>query len=87
MVIALIEIIHLMARLIIIVVLIDVVLGYFMSPYHPFKQSLDRLIEPLLSPIRHKVPSVGMFDFSPVILIILVQLVDVILTNLLSYLR
>jgi YggT family protein len=87
MVTLLIEIVHLVARLLSIIILIDVVLGYFMSPYHPFKQSLDRLLEPLISPIRRVVPTVGMFDFTPVVLIIIVQLVDVILTNLLAYIR
>lgn len=87
MVTLLIEIVHLITRLLSIVILIDVVLGYFMSPYHPIKQLLDRLLEPLFAPIRRVIPSVGMFDFSPVVLIILVQLVDVILTNLLALIR
>ena len=87
MVTLLIEIVHLITRLLSIVILIDVILGYFMSPYHPIKQLLDRLLEPLLAPIRRVIPSVGMFDFSPVVLIILVQLVDVILTNLLALIR
>ena len=81
----LVEIVHLLSRLFIVVILIDVILGYFMSPYHPVKQSLDRILEPFLRPIRRYVPTVGMFDFSPLILMILVQVVDFILTNLIGY--
>jgi YggT family protein len=44
---------------------------------------IDRLVAPLLAPIRRVVPPVGMVDFSPVILIILLQLVDILLSRFL----
>jgi YggT family protein len=53
-----------------------------MSPYHPVRQAIDRIIEPMLAPIRKIIPPVGMFDFSPLILIVLLQIVEMILTNL-----
>lgn len=37
---------------------------------------LMRLIEPTLSPIRRVVPIIGMFDFSPIILLFLIQFVS-----------
>jgi YggT family protein len=40
-------------------------------------------VEPMLRPIRRVVPLMGMFDFSPLILIILVQLIAVLLINFL----
>lgn len=66
------------------IVLAHVILSYFMNPYHPIRSFIDRLVEPLLSPIRKVVPLVGMMDFSPVILIILVQLLTGFLINLLT---
>jgi YggT family protein len=54
-------------------ILIKVLLSYFMDPFHPIRQAVDRLVEPLLRPIRQVVPSFGRFDFSPVILMILVE--------------
>ena len=87
MIIVLVNLIHLILRLLSFVILVDVVLAYFMSPYHPVRQFLDRLLAPMLLPIRKLVPAVGMFDFSPVILIILVQLVDFILTSILLSIR
>lgn len=69
------------------IVLAHVILSYFMDPYHPIRAFIDRLVEPLLAPIRRVVPQVGMMDFSPVILIILVQLISGFLVNLLISLR
>jgi YggT family protein len=64
------------------VILLKVLLSYFMDPFHPFRQSVDRIVEPLLKPIRQIVPSFGRFDFSPIILMILVEVVSQILLRL-----
>lgn len=71
------------SQLVVILVLAHVILSYFMSPYHPIRSFVDRMVEPLLAPIRRVVPLVGMFDFSPIILIILVQLISRVLISLL----
>jgi len=62
-------------------VIINVILSYFMSPYHPIKMTLDRIVEPMLAPIRRIMPQTGMIDFSPLVLIILLQLIEFILTQ------
>jgi YggT family protein len=54
-----------------------------MDPYHPVRQGVDNLVRPLLDPIRKVVPPVGMLDFSPLVLIILIQLVSRLLTSFL----
>jgi YggT family protein len=64
-------------------IIVHVVLTYVMSPYHPIRQFIDSLVEPLLAPIRRLMPRTGMFDFSPLVLMILVQLVSSVLVNLL----
>ena len=76
-------IIEVLRQTIFILVLLKVILSYFMDPYHPFRQSIDRLIDPLLKPIRQIIPTVGRFDFSPIILIILVEVIAMIIKNLL----
>lgn len=65
------------------VVIIQVFLSYFLSPYHPLRSGIDRLVNPLLQPIRRILPNVGIFDFSPLIFILLLQLSGKILTTLL----
>lgn len=68
-------------------VLVKIIISYFMSPYHPVRETIDKLVEPLLAPIRRVVPLVGMFDFSPLILIILVQLMSRLLIGILMNVR
>ena len=62
-------------------VIIHVVLGYFLSPYHPAREFTSRLFEPLLEPIRRLLPQTGMLDFSPLVLIILVQLIEMLIRS------
>ena len=73
--------INALANLIILLVIVDVLLSYILSPYHPVRRTLGRLFEPMLAPIRRVVPPVGMFDLSPLILIILVEIISYALTN------
>jgi YggT family protein len=64
------------------IVIIDVVLSYFMSPYHPLREALDRIVQPMLNPIRRIIPPVGMLDFSPLVLLILLQVLSNLLIGL-----
>jgi len=77
------SLIHWLIQLITVLVVIDVVLSYFMSPFHPVRQFLDRIVEPMLAPIRRILPQTGMIDFSPLVLIILLQVIDAIVKNIL----
>ena len=79
----LIQIINILSQFIILVVIAKVILSYFMDPYHPVRQTIDNLAEPFLAPIRRVVPLIGMFDFSPLILIILVQILASVLIRFL----
>ncbi len=65
-------------------VIIHVFLGYFLDPYHPARQFTSNLFEPLLAPIRQLIPQAGMLDFSPLVLIILVQLVEGLIISVFS---
>jgi YggT family protein len=58
-----------------------------MDPYHPIRRAIDGVVEPMLAPIRRIVPLVGMLDFSPLVLIILIQLLSNILIRVLIALR
>lgn len=71
--------INVSVQIISLLVIVHVVLSYFMSPFHPIRQLIDRLVEPMLSPIRRIVPPVGMLDLSPLILLILVQVLGQLL--------
>ena len=59
------------------VVIASVLLSYFVDPYNPIRQALDRIVNPFLAPIRRMMPtSMGGLDFSPMILILLVWLLS-----------
>ncbi len=64
-------------------VLVDIVVRYFLDPFHPMRAFLDSIVEPMLAPIRRVVPPVGMFDLSPIVLLILIQLIEEILVQVL----
>lgn len=83
----LITIINVLSQVLVLLVIVSVILSYFMDPYHPIRQGVDRIVEPMLSPIRRIVPLVGMLDFSPLVLIIIIQLVFGFLARLLFSLR
>lgn len=77
------SLIQLTATILTILILVDVILSFFMAPYHPVRQTLEVVVEPLLAPIRRIMPQTGGLDFSPLILLVLVQLIESILIQLL----
>jgi YggT family protein len=78
------SIINLLVQLITWGVIIHVILGIFLGPFHPAREFTSRIFEPLLAPIRQILPQAGMMDFSPMVLIILVQLLGMFLMSLLG---
>jgi YggT family protein len=70
-------------QLLTLLVLVAAILSFFMPPYHPVREFVDRLVDPMLRPIRRILPPMGGLDFSPVVLIILLQVVGGLITRLL----
>ena len=87
MILNLITIINIVSQLLVLLVFISVILSYFMDPYHPIRRGVDNIVQPMLAPIRRVVPTVGMLDFSPLVLILLIQLVKSLIVSLLLNLR
>ncbi len=71
-------------RILSIVILADIVISYILDPFHPVRRILDSIVQPMLAPIRRFMPQVGMFDFSPIVLLILVQLIGSALANIIT---
>jgi YggT family protein len=57
--------------------------SFILNPFHPIRETMARVIEPMIAPIRRVVPSMGGLDFSPLILMVLVQIVGSILVAIL----
>lgn len=76
--------INIVIRILMLLVLADVLVSYFLDPFNSIRRFLDRLVQPLLNPIRRNLPSTGPVDFSPVILLILLQVIGWGLTEILT---
>lgn len=87
MILGLVTVINIVSELLTLLVFIAVILSFFMDPYHPIRRGVDNIVEPMLAPIRRVVPLIGMLDFSPLILILLIQLIKTLLVSLLINLR
>jgi YggT family protein len=81
------NIINIVANLFILLIITNSVLSFFLSPYHNVRLTIDRILNPFLAPIRRIIPLVGMLDLSPLILIILVEILARALVSLLSSVR
>ena len=75
--------IHRIIQLLILIVIIQAVLSFFLDPFHPVRRFLDRLVDPFLAPIRRILPPMAGLDFSPIVLIIGLQILDMILSRIL----
>jgi YggT family protein len=72
-----------MLRLLSLIVIIDVFLSFVVPPYNRIKMTLDRIVNPMLRPIQRVLPPIANLDFSPIVLIIIIQVVENILIRLL----
>ena len=53
------------------------------DPYHPIVQFLYQITEPILAPLRNRIPPVGMVDISPMAALFLLWILQRIVTLLL----
>jgi YggT family protein len=63
---------------------VDAVVSFFLSPYHPFRRFLDQIVNPMLDPIRRVIPPLQNIDFSPVILLLLLQIIEYLLLKIIA---
>jgi YggT family protein len=60
-----------------------VFLSWFrISPYHPLARFLIQITEPLLAPLRRYIPTMGGLDFTPMVLLLILTLVEQLLRQL-----
>jgi YggT family protein len=83
MIIFLLQVINFLSLAFSLLLIAYVILSYFMDPFHPVRVTVNRIVDPILDPIRRILPQTGMIDFSPLVAIILVQILEYILRSLL----
>ena len=68
-------------------ILARVILSWFrFDPYHPVSLFLHQVTEPILAPIRRLLPPTGMIDFSPLVALLLLQVVQMVIRQIIFYL-
>jgi YggT family protein len=87
----LIQIIHLLINVLVTLILVQFVIGMLLA-FNVINRSnelilsiynsINTLLEPVLGPIRRLMPSTGVMDFSPLVLILLLQIVLIVLSNM-----
>ncbi len=82
-----ISIINTVVSLLTLLVFVYALLSYFMDQYHPVRRALGLVVEPMLAPIRKHVPPASGIDWSPLILIILLQVLGSLMVMFLRSLR
>lgn len=57
--------------------------------YHPVIAFLDQTTEPIIAPLRRFIPPVGMMDITPIVALIILQVLQALVHNVLvgMYLR
>ncbi len=64
-----------LANILTILIIVHTLLSWVLSPFNPIRAALGRVLEPLYAPIRRVIPPMGMMDFTPLVLLVLVQVI------------
>jgi len=63
-------------------IFLRVILSWFnINPYNRFMTLLDQITEPVLGPLRRIIPPMGGLDFTPIIALFLLQIVERLLLS------
>ncbi|MBC7258181.1 MAG: YggT family protein [Chloroflexi bacterium] len=75
--------IRLLFNLLSLAILARVILSWFnVNPFHPVVSFLDQITEPILGPLRRVIPPIGMIDITPIVALVLLQVIETILLSL-----
>lgn len=79
-----INIIELLLQLFNLALLARIILSWFpnVDRRNPVIQFLYDITEPVLRPVREMLPPSGMFDFSPMIVFLIIQVISTVLRNI-----
>jgi YggT family protein len=73
-----------LANVLTILIIVDTLLSWVLQPFHPIRAALGRVLQPLYTPIRRVIPPLGMMDISPLVLLLLVQVIAQIAASILG---
>ena len=76
-------VINVIEQALLVLILAKVIWSYVIDPFHPVRRTVDSIVEPMLNPIRQVIPFIGGFDFSPIVLILLIEIAASLLRGIL----
>ena len=76
--------IQIFARTIVFLLFLHVVLSLFMPGDRPIQIGIARIVDPILTPLRRFIKPINGIDFTPVVAILVVNLIEWLLIRLLS---
>ncbi len=79
--IALIDLVRYSLYILVAAVIIQVVFSW-LNPYTPVAPVVDALTRPFLRPLRRFIPPIGSFDLTPLVLVVLAQVVLIVLWHI-----
>ena len=80
------NIINIFTKIFFFALILRIILSWInISPYNPISRITYQITEPLLGKIRRYVKPFGMFDFSPMIAIISLQILEIIANRILMF--
>ncbi len=72
---SLITIVDIIVYVITIILILHALMSFApLEPWHPIRRTLAQLAEPIIQPFRNLIPPVGMFDFSIMVALIVIQI-------------
>jgi len=74
LVLALVKLLKTSIYIVMVAAIVQALLSWF-NPYNPAAPLLDSLVRPFLQPLRKRIPPVGGVDLTPLILIVILQLI------------
>jgi YggT family protein len=76
----LVSLVQLVITLITILIIAQALISFTpLAPWHPVRRTLDQLTEPILRPFRNLMPNTGAIDFSPMVALIVIQILGQII--------
>ena len=78
---ALAQVVNIVGNVLTLLIIADALMSFFVSPLHPLRQTLGRILSPLYTPLRKVIPTMGMMDFSPLILLLIIQVLQSLIIN------
>lgn len=79
----LVQVVAILANLLTLFIIVDSLLSFVLPPYHPVRAFTGRVLNPIYAPLRRVIPPLGMFDLTPIIVLILIQVIERFLLSLL----